>query len=82
MVLDNRNAVIPLSWKDVNLVEPLVDRFDFIGDELVRGISSFYWVMDIVLREVKRATDPQVTSILSKVRLGICDKGGIGCAPH
>ena len=28
----------------------------------------------IVLREVKRATDPQLTSILSKVRLGICDK--------
>ena len=27
----------------------------------------------IVLREVKHATDPQLTSILSKVRLGICD---------
>ena len=38
IVLDNRNAVIPLSWKIVNLVEPLVDRVDTIGDELVRGL--------------------------------------------
>ena len=28
----------------------------------------------MVLREVKRATDPKLTSIFSKVRLGICDK--------
>ena len=28
----------------------------------------------MVLREVKRATDPQLTSILTKIRMGICDK--------
>ena len=27
-----------------------------------------------VLREVKHATDPQLISILSTIRLGICDK--------
>ena len=43
--------MIPLSWEDVNLVEPLVDRFDSIGDELVRGLSSFQWVMDMKPRD-------------------------------
>jgi hypothetical protein len=28
----------------------------------------------IILREVKRATDPILTRVLSKIRLGICDK--------
>ena len=51
IVLDNRNAVISLSWEDVNLVEPLVDRFDSIGDELVRELSSFHWVMDLKPRD-------------------------------
>ena len=39
--------MIPLSWEDVNLVEALLDRFDAIGDELVRGLSKFHWVMDM-----------------------------------
>ena len=43
--------MIPLSWEDVNLVELLVDRFDAIGDELVRGLSSFHWVMDMKPRD-------------------------------
>ena len=51
IVLENRNAVFPLSWEDINLVEALVDRFDTIGDELVRGLSSFHWVMDMKPRD-------------------------------
>ena len=42
---------IPLSRKDVNLVEPLVDRVNVIGDELVRGLSSFHWVMNMKHRD-------------------------------
>ena len=36
-----------LSWEDINLVKALVGRFDTTGDELVRGVSSFHWVMDM-----------------------------------
>jgi hypothetical protein len=46
-VIESRNILFPLSWEDVNLVEALVDRFDTIGDELVTGLSSFHWVMDM-----------------------------------
>ena len=51
IVVGNRNVVFPLSWEDVNLVEALVDRFDTIGNELVRGLYSFHWVMDMKPRD-------------------------------
>ena len=47
---------------------PAVSRRDIFGTRLWQKFAI------IVLREVKRATDSQLTSILSKVRLGICDK--------
>ncbi len=43
--------LFPLSWENVNLVEALVDRFDTIGDELVRELSSFHWFMDMKPRD-------------------------------
>ena len=43
--------MISLSWEDVNLVDPLVDRFDAVGDELVRGLSCFHRVMDMKPRD-------------------------------
>ena len=33
------------------MVEELVDRFDTIGDELVRGLSTFHWVRDMKPRD-------------------------------
>ena len=51
VALENRNVEIPLSWEDVNLVEALVERIDTIGDELVRGLSSFHWLMDMKPRD-------------------------------
>ena len=51
VVVGNRNVVFPLSWEDVNLVEALVDRFDTIGNEPVRGLYSFQWVMDMKPRD-------------------------------
>jgi hypothetical protein len=51
VVIENRNVLFPLSWEDVNLVEALVDRLDTIGDELVTGLSSFHWVMDMKPRD-------------------------------
>ena len=47
---------------------PAVSRRDIFGTHLWQKFAI------IVLREVKRATDPQLTNILSKIRLGICDK--------
>ena len=47
---------------------PAVSRRDIFGTHLWQKFAI------IVLREVKCATDTQLTSILSKVRLGICDK--------
>ena len=47
---------------------PAVSRRDIFGTRLWQKFAI------IVLREVKRATDPQLISILSTVRLGICDK--------
>ena len=47
---------------------PAVSRRDIFGTRLWQNFTI------IVLREVKRATDPQLTSILSKIRLGICEK--------
>ena len=40
-----------IPWEDMNLVEPLVDRFDAISDELVRGLCSFHWVMNMKPRD-------------------------------
>ena len=53
IVLVNRNVEFLdlLSWEDVNLVEALLDRFDTIDDELVTGLSSFHWVMDMKPRD-------------------------------
>ena len=47
---------------------PAVSRRDISGTRLWQNFAI------VVLREVKRATNPEMTSILSKVRLGICDK--------
>ena len=41
--------MISLSWEDVNLVDPLVDRFDAVG-ELVRGLP-FHSVTDMKPRD-------------------------------
>ena len=47
---------------------PAVSRRDIFGTHLWQNFAI------MVLREVKRATDPQLTSIHSKIRLGVCDK--------
>ena len=47
---------------------PAVSRRDIFGTSLWQKFAI------LLLREIKRATDPQLNSVLSKVRLGVCDK--------
>ena len=47
---------------------PAVGRSDIFGTQLWRTFSI------LVLREVKRSQDPILSNILSKVRVGVCDK--------
>ena len=47
---------------------PAVDRSDLFGTQLWRTSSV------LVLREIKRSQDPMLTSVLTKVRMGVCDK--------
>ena len=47
---------------------PAVSRLDNFGTILWRQFSV------LVLREIKRATDPLLASILSKIRMEICDE--------
>ena len=47
---------------------PAVSRLDIFGTTLWRQFSV------LILREVKRAIEPVLSSILSKVRMGICDE--------
>ena len=47
---------------------PAVGRSDFFGTQLWRTLSL------LVLREVKRSQDPVLTSVLTKVRMGVCDE--------
>ena len=47
---------------------PAVSQRDIFGTTLWTKFSV------LLLREVKRATDPVLSSILSKVRLGVCDE--------
>ena len=67
--------MIPLSWEDVNLVEPQVDRFNDIGDE---RLSLFHWVMDMKPRD-------ELIQVLTRfplylIRTGITGVGGARCA--
>ena len=47
---------------------PAVGRSDLFGTKLWRTFSV------LVLREIKRSQDPVLTSVLTKVRMGVCDK--------
>ena len=47
---------------------PAVSHKDIFGTRLRQKFTI------LLLREIKRATDPQLSSVLSKVRLGVCDK--------
>ena len=47
---------------------PAVGRSDLFGTQLWRTFSV------LVLREIKRSQDPVLTSVLTKVRMGLCDK--------
>ena len=47
---------------------PAVGRSDLFGTQLWRTFSV------LVLREIKRSQDPVLTSVLTKVRMGVCDK--------
>ena len=47
---------------------PAVGRSDLFGTKLWRTFSV------LVLREIKRSQDPVLTSVLAKVRMGVCDK--------
>ena len=47
---------------------PAIGHRDIFGTQLWRTFSV------LILREVKRATDPILSSVLLKVRMGICDK--------
>ena len=47
---------------------PAVGRSDLFGTQLWRTFSVS------VLREIKRSQDPILTSVLSKIRMGVCDK--------
>ena len=47
---------------------PAIGHRDIFGTKLWRTFSI------LILREVKRATDPILSSVLLKVRMGICDK--------
>ena len=45
-----------------------------VGQRDIYGTTLWAKFSVLVLREVKRATGPVLTSVLSKVRLGICDE--------
>ena len=45
-----------------------------VGQRDIYGTTLWAKFSVLVLREVKRATDPVLASVLSKVRLGICDE--------
>ena len=47
---------------------PAVGRSDLFGTHLWRTFSV------LVLREIKRSQDPVLTSVLTKVRMGVCDQ--------
>ena len=47
---------------------PAVGRSDLFGTHLWRKFSI------LVLREIKRSQDPVLTSVLTKVRMGVCDQ--------
>ena len=47
---------------------PAVGRSDLFGTHLWQTFSI------LVLREIKRSQDPVLTSVLTKVRMGVCDK--------
>ena len=47
---------------------PAVGRSDLFGTHLWRTFSI------LILREIKRSQDPVLTSILTKVRMGVCDQ--------
>ena len=47
---------------------PAIGHRDIFGTQLWRTFSI------LILREVKRATDPILSSILLKVRMGVCDE--------
>ena len=47
---------------------PAVSCRDIFGTRLWQKFAI------LLLREIKHATDPQLNSVLSKVRLGVCDK--------
>ena len=47
---------------------PAVGRSDLFGTQLWQTFSI------LVLREIKRSQDPVLTSVLTKVRMGVCDK--------
>ena len=47
---------------------PAIGHWDIFGTQLWRTFSVF------ILREVKRATDPILSSVLLKVRMGVCDQ--------
>ena len=47
---------------------PAVGRSDLFGTQLWRTFSV------LVLREIKRSQDPVLTRVLTKVRIGVCDK--------
>ena len=47
---------------------PAVGRSDLFGTHLWRTFSV------LVLREIKRSQDPVLASVLTKVRMGVCDQ--------
>ena len=47
---------------------PAVGRSDLFGTQLWQTFSI------LVLREIKRSQDPVLTSVLTKVRMGVCDQ--------
>ena len=47
---------------------PAVGRSDLFGTQLWQTFAI------LVLREIKRSQDPVLTSVLTKVRMGVCDK--------
>ena len=47
---------------------PAVGRSDLFGMQL------WCTFLVLVLREIKRSQDPRLTSVLTKVRIGVCDK--------
>ena len=47
---------------------PAVGRSDIFGTQLWRTFSI------LILREIKRCQDPILNSVLTKVRMGVCDK--------